>query len=100
MIRLDSGGMSLLTKMEIIFKDRQQGKPIQGDIPAQYQRMPDKYYFRLQDGSLERITSMKKVLQWLPDRKKEMEEFVKEHKISAKNTEELIAFTQYYNSLE
>lgn len=99
-VRLDSGSLSLLTKMEINFKDRQQGKPIQGDVPAQYQRMPDKNYLRFSDGTLKRITSKKKLIQCLPDHKKEMEKYAKENKLSVKNNEELIKFTQYYNSLQ
>lgn len=99
-IRLDSGDISLLTKMEVVFKDRQQGRPIQGTVPAKYSRKPDVNYIRLSDGSLKKIRNMKKLIQSLPDHRSEMEIFAEENNISAKNEEELIRFIQYYNSLE
>jgi hypothetical protein len=43
---------------------------------------------------------MKKLIQSLPDHRAEMATFAEENRISPKNKEELIRFTQYYNSLE
>ncbi len=99
-LALDSGRVSLMTKMRVIFKDRQQGKPIEGDIPAKYQRMPDVNYFKLGNGPLIKVRSLKKLIDELPDQKQEMEKFVKNEKISANNAEELTKFIQYYNSLK
>ena len=99
-LRLDSGKVSLLTKMEVAYRERQQGKPIQGDIPAKYDRMPDVNYLKLNDGSLKKISSIKKLIQSLPDHRSEMEKFAREYKISAKNEAELTKFTRYYNTLE
>ncbi len=99
-LRLDSGKISLLTKMTIRFSDRQQGTPIRGVIPAKYERVPDVNYLKLEDGSLKEIKNIKKLTQALLHHGGEMEKFAKENKISPKNKEELIQFTQYYNSLE
>ncbi len=48
--------------MRVIFKDRQQGKPIEGDIPAKYSRMADINYFKLGDGPLIKVRSIKKLI--------------------------------------
>jgi len=98
-LRLDSGSVTLMTKIRIIFKDRQQGKPIEGNIPATYQRQPDFHYFKLGDGPLMKVRSIKKLIDGLPDRKQEMEKFARSEKISANKPEELTKFIQYYNSL-
>jgi len=99
-LRLDSGRVTLMTKMRIIFKDRQQGKPIEDDIPAKYSRMQDINYIKLGDRSLIKVRSIKKLIDELPDRKQEMEDFAKKEKISANKAEELTKFIQYYNSLK
>jgi hypothetical protein len=99
-VRLDSGDISLLTKMEVAFKGRQQGRPIQGTVPAKYSRKPDVNYIKLSDGSLKKIRNMKKLIQSLPDHRAEMATFTEENRISPKNKEELIRFTQYYNSVK
>ena len=99
-LRLDSGRVTLMTKMRIIFKDRQQGKPIEGDIPAKYSRLPDINYIKLGNGPLIKVRSIKKLIDELPDRKQEMEKFAKNEKISANKAEELTKFIQYFNSLK
>ncbi len=98
-LRLDSGRVTLMTKMRIIFKDRQQGKAIEGNIPATYQRQPDFYYFKLGDGPLMKVRSIKKLIDALPDQKQKMEKFARSEKISANKSEELTKFIEYYNSL-
>jgi len=98
-LRLDSGKISLMAKKIITFKDRQIGKPIQGDIPARYVTMPDTYYVKLGIGSLIKIESVKKLIEGLPDHRQEMNEFAQREKTSANKPKELISFIQHYNSL-
>ena len=99
-MRLDSGRVILMTKLKVVFKDRQVGKPIEGDIPAAYQRMDDVNYIKIDGGPLIKVRNIKKLIVELPDQKKEMEHFARKEKISANKEEELTKFIQYYNSLK
>lgn len=99
-IRQDSGKMTMLTKKTISLKPPQFGKPIEGDIPAKYARMPDTHFYKIDKGPLVKIVSIKKLIDELPDYKAEMEAFVKKEKISANKPKELAQFSGYYNSLK
>ncbi len=99
-IRQDSGKMSMLTKKTISLKPPQFGKPIEGDIPAKYVRMPDTHFYKIDNGPLVKILNTKKLIEELPDHKAEMEAFVKKEKISANKPKELAQFSKYYNSLQ
>ncbi len=99
-IRQDSGKMTMLTKKAISLKPPQFGKPIEGDIPAKFTRMPDTHFYKLDKGPLVKIVSIKKLIEELPDHKAEMETFVKKEKISANKPKELALFSKYYNSLK
>jgi hypothetical protein len=98
-VRLDSGAVTLLAKKNIGFRSQQLGKPIEGDVPAKYTQLPDEYFIKKLDGPLVRIQSIKKLIEYLPDHKAEMETFAKKEKISANKPAELTRFIQYYNSL-
>lgn len=98
-LRLDSGMVTLLTKMTVTFKDREL-KPIAGEIPAKYQRIPDIYYLKFGNSSLIKIRSISKIIDELPNRKREMEDFARSEKISVNNLKELTKFINYYNSLQ
>jgi len=99
-IRQDSGKMTILTKMTVMLKGPQFGKPIEGDVPAKYSRMPDTHYFKIGDGPLIKIQSIKKLIEELPDHREEMEVFARKEKTSTNKPKELIRFSQYYNSLQ
>jgi hypothetical protein len=99
-LREDSGKMTLLTKMEIKFKNQELGKPIQGDIPAKYIRMPDTHYYKIGNGPLIKIQGIKKLIEEIPDHNGEMEQYARKEKISANKPKELKKFSQYYNSLQ
>lgn len=100
LLRLDSGKITLVTKMMMVFKERQQGKAITGNVPAKYQRMADDHYYKLDQGPLIKIRSIKKLIEALPDHKEEMEEFNHDQKTSAGNQVELTRFIRHYNSLK
>ena len=98
-MRQDSGKLILLTKMMVSFREREMGKPIVGDVPAKYTRMPDVHYIKSGDGPLVKIQNIKKLIEGLPDHQKEMEEFAKKEKTSSNKAKELTSFIKYYNSL-
>ena len=98
-IRQDSGKMTILTKLTVLLRGPQFGKPIEGNIPAKYEHMPDNHFYKIDNGPLVKIQSIKKLIEELPDHKEEMESFAKKEKISANKPKELVQFSRYYNSL-
>jgi hypothetical protein len=99
-LRLDSGKATLMAKMQVNFRERQEEKPIEGAKPPKYIRMPDVYYFKIGNGSSIKIQSIKRMIEELPDHREEMDQFAKDNKISANKPKELIKFFRFYNSLE
>ena len=100
LIRLDSGKVTLLSKKRLLFKEQQLGKPIEGDIPASYNQLPDTYYYKVDNGPLLKVQNIKKMIAGFPDKKQELEEYAKKEKISSNDPEELSQLIRYYNSLD
>jgi hypothetical protein len=97
--RLDSGKLTLLAKMVVVFKEREEPRAMQYSIvPARFNRLGDVHYSMLPDGQLVKIESIKKLLEQLPDKNEEMAAFVKKEKIRD-DREGLVKFFSYYNSL-
>ncbi len=64
-----------------------------------YSAAPDVFYFKIKDGTVEKVESIKKMIAGFPDKQTELTEFAKKEKISPKKEEELIKLVRYYNSL-
>lgn len=94
-----SGRLTLFSKMVVAYREREAEKPMQDAVPPRYERKPDMYYYRVGNGLLTKVGSLKKLIESLPNRKKQMEEFAKRQKISARDPDELKRFVEYYNSL-
>ena len=62
------------------------------------QNKEDEYFFKIGNGQLTEISSVKKMIENFPDKQNELKEFVRREKIS-KNEEDLIKLVRYYNSL-
>ncbi len=98
-IRLDSGKVSLLSKPVINYIPAQKGKPIQGDVPANYQHLPPMHFLKLPNSVLVQIKNLKQLLGALPDQQEEISAFVKDKKISGKKLDQFKEVIQYYNEL-
>jgi hypothetical protein len=97
---LDTGKVNLFAKKSVKFTPGMKGRALDGgDQPAEYRRAPDAFYFKLGDGELIEIKSIKTFIAALPEKQDEMSAFAKKEKISPRNEEELIQFVKYYNSL-
>ena len=97
--RLDSGRIALMAKQMVIYKELERAKPMQGDVPPRYERMPDSYYLKIGWGPLKKISSLKKLIEALPDRKAEMEAYTENEKIRTNKPDDLAKFIRYYNSM-
>jgi hypothetical protein len=99
-VRLDSGEASLLVKMKVTIKNREEATPMKPEItPAQYKRMLDECYIKIGDSHPVKLKNTKGILESIPDHKEKVKSFIKSNKISARDPEELTALIQYYNSL-
>jgi hypothetical protein len=98
---LDSGKVMLFAKKKVIYLPAKQGGALDGsDMPAQYKRSPDSYYYKIGGSDLQEAESIKAIINSLPDRKEELTQYAKKEKISVKKEQELVQFMKYYNSLQ
>lgn len=97
--QLDSGKVRLYSKKTVRFTPMLKNKALDGtDVPAEYKRTPDEFYFKAEGGEMTEIKTVKSFIAAFPDKKDEVSAFAKKEKIS-KNEEELRKLVQYYNSL-
>ncbi|HTE30343.1 MAG TPA: hypothetical protein VK666_08210 [Chryseolinea sp.] len=97
---LDSGKITLLSKKTIVFSAAQKGRAMDGgDLPAQYKTSPDAFYYKIGDGELQEVTSIKAMIAAFPDKQEELTTFAKKEKISPRKEKEMIELVKYYNSL-
>ena len=97
---LDSGKVILLSKKQVTFLPLRKGGALDGsDQPAEFKRSADIFYYKIGDGPLQEVESIKSMIASFPDRQEEMTQFAKKEKISPRKEKELIQFIQYYNSL-
>lgn len=68
-------------------------------IPAKYSRQSDTYYVMLKDGTVTKVSNVKRFLDLLPEKKNEVARYAKDEKLSAGNDDDLIALVTFYNSL-
>jgi len=97
---LDSGKVMLFSKKGVIFLDARKGGALDGtDTPARYTRTPDVFYYKIGDGELHEIESIKSMIASFPERQEELTLYAKKEKVSHKKEKALVQFVQYYNSL-
>jgi hypothetical protein len=96
--QLDSGKLTLLSKLNVTFRDRQQGKPIEGDKPAKYTRQRDTFYLRAGSGPLTKIQSAQQIIDAYDGDKIALEAFLKKEKIGVTKADDVIQLIRYCNS--
>lgn len=97
---LDSGRVTLFAKKTILYREWQAPKALEsGPTPAKYTRTGDVYFFRISDGPVMRVESMKKLIESLPDKHNELTQFAKKEKLGIKEESDLKKLLKYYTSL-
>lgn len=97
---LDTGKVALYSKKGVRFVPARKGAAMDGgDQPAEFRRTPDTFYFKIGNGNLQEIRSMKSFIAALPDHQEEVNKYVKKEKISARNEQEIRQLVRYYNEL-
>jgi hypothetical protein len=93
------GDVRLFSKLDMELTDRVPAKPMQDPIPRTFKRKTDTYYLLKGENELYKISSVKKLIQYLEVHQEELSIFAKTEKISARDPGELSELVDYYNSL-
>lgn len=91
---------SVITKMEIDFLKKEPAKPYVDPKPDRFERGHDKHFLLTSSNEIEKITSVKKLIQAIGEHESELSQYAKQEKISSGNIEELVKLIEYYHSLE
>jgi len=90
---------AIVTKMKVEYFDKEPPQPIAESKPARYERATDDHYLLTADDKVERITSVKKLIENLGSHGKELSEYAKNEKVSANKPTELAAMIDYLRTL-
>jgi hypothetical protein len=97
---LDSGALILVSKKAVTFKEKQGPTPMkyQGS-PATYTRLPDVLYYKIGNGSYQKFSNIKKMIETLPDNLEEVKAFAKSKNLAGKEAADVVELVKFYNSL-
>jgi hypothetical protein len=97
---VDTGKVTLYSKKVVTYLDIRKGGALDGgDLPAHFTRVPDMYYYKIGDGEVQKLESIKSLIATLPEKKDELTAYAKKEKVSLRKEETLKQFLKYYNSL-
>jgi hypothetical protein len=100
MTRLDSGKMTMLAKKIVRFTERKEAKALESSAtPAKFTRIQDDYFYKIGNGEVAKISSLKNLIESLPDKRDELASYSKKEKLSTRSEEDLKKLSEYYNSL-
>ena len=98
--QLDSGKVILFSKKVVNYLAEMKGRALDGgDQPARYNRAPDVFYYKIGDGEVLEVESIKSMIASFPAKQEELTVFAKKEKITPRKEEKIIKLVQYYNSL-
>jgi len=96
----NEGYPAIITKMKVDFLKKEAAKPYVEPKPDRYERAPDEIFLLHGDGNIERVSTIKKLIQSLGTHESELQEFSKKEKISTSDAKELAAFIEYFRKLD
>jgi len=91
---------TILTKMGVEFFEKEPPQAIVESNPARFERKHDAHYLMKSPDEIEKIKSVKKLIQSLGNHEKELADFAKKEKISARKPEELAQLLDHYQGLQ
>lgn len=97
---LVEGNSSLLQKYQTKLFDPVPSKPMQDAKPARFVPQPSSFFIETPEGELLLFNKVKELPEYFPRHRKTLLNYIKSEKISSRNTEELIRFFNFLNSLE
>jgi hypothetical protein len=97
---LADGKVRLLSQHTIKFFEKEKEKPYVDPKPARFDWPLEDFYIQVGTLPAKHITKKKNLLAAFPKHQKELSNYYKSNKLSAKNKEDLIQLVNYYNSLK
>lgn len=98
---LDSGRVTLLAKKTVRYREGRVPQALEAaPTPARYTNIPDTYYYRIGNGPLVKVTTLKKLIAGFPDGQEQLKAFASKEKLSSGKGEELVKLFRHYNSLQ
>ena len=98
--QLDSGKVVLMSKKVVLFQKKRQPKGYEtAATSAKFTRNQDIFFYKIGESGITKVSSLKSLIESLPDKQDDVNQFVKKEKISAKKEEDLVKLIKYYNSL-
>jgi hypothetical protein len=99
-VLLDTGKITLYARKGVKFVPARKGGAMDGsDQPAEFKRTPDTFYFKVGDGVIQELKSVKVLVAALPEKQDEMTQYAKKEKISPRDEEEVRQWVKYYNEM-
>jgi hypothetical protein len=98
---LDSGKVVLMSKKKVaLFQEKKRPSAFETKPPkAKFIREHDVFFYKIGEREIKKVSSLKSLIESLPDKQDDVNQFVKKEKISAKKEEGLVRLIKYYNSL-
>ena len=98
-IALEEGKSSLYKKPKIMFKQPTEPGPYKEAEPAKFEKGVDEYYIRVGNSQAKLAGKKNDLPEIFPDHEKQIETFIKKHKVKPNKPETLKELVHYYNSL-
>ncbi|PVX49916.1 hypothetical protein C7377_1555 [Balneicella halophila] len=95
----NAGEAQLLEKEQVEFKEAEKPDVFKEAKPARFAKKNSDLYLKVGENSAREIKNKKGFLKLFPSHQEEIEKFVKQKKISTKDTDDLIEAIQYFNSI-
>jgi hypothetical protein len=92
---LGEGKLTILAKKAVNHRKNDE----MHNIPAKYARLPDTYYYKIENGIVTRMSSLKNLIRSLPDKQDQVSKYAEEEKITVKDPNDLLKLANFYNSL-
>ena len=96
---LEEGKSSLYVKLRVSLQNPAKPLGYKDAQPAEFIRRPDAYYIRVGGSCAIEVRNKRDLLEIFPDHQKQLEAFIKKHKVKPNKPETLKELVQYYNSL-
>ena len=92
----EEGNLSLLSRKVVNYRPKNDIT----SVPAKYTRQADVFYLRRADGTMEKVSTQKALIGFLPEKHPEVAAYLKNENLSVKSGDDLKKLVKFYNSLD
>ena len=94
---LTKGTVTLLKQYHVRFEEEQPAKAFADPVPAKFNRLRSDYFI-FSNKEAQKFSGFKDLSELLPDKRTEIEKFIKSKKLKISNEEDIIKVIDFYNS--